>query len=141
MYTNLVVGRIGSCGASGSTKGANAVRIHCLTASVHQGVVGLGVRVDSSWRVGSVISARVAVAVRVGHARCHSGRHLAVRARGSVAPSSVATLVLSHGKTTDGRQGWVVVGVEAILFHLFSALVLCALALLALAPEEDATQD
>lgn len=142
MYADLVVGRVGSCGASGSsTKGTNAVRVHGLATSVHQGVVGLGIRVDSSWRMGSGISTWVAVAVRVGHARGHSSRHLAVGAGGGVAPSSVATLVLGHLKATNGRQGWVVVGIEAILFHLFSALVFCALALLALAPEEDTSQD
>lgn len=140
MDTTLVIGRVYGCSAGGTTKRTNAIRIHSLAASVHQGVVGLGVRVDSGRRVGCSVSAGVAVTIRVGHARGHSGGHFAVGAGGRVTPSSVAAFILSHGETTDSRQGGVVVRVEAILFHLFPALVLCALALLALPPEEDAAE-
>lgn len=141
MDTDLVLGRVGSSSAIGNTEGANAIRIHCLAAAVHQWVVGVGVRVDSvCGRVGTGISAGVAVAVRVRHARGERRGHFTVGAGRGVAPSSVSALVLGHGQTTDGGQGWVVVGVEAILLHLFPALVFCALALLALSPEKDAAQ-
>lgn len=90
-------------------------------------------------RIWALVSSRVAVAVRVGHAGGEGSGGLAVGAGGRVAPASVAAVVLGHGQS-DGRQRWVVVGVEAILFHLLPALVLGRLALLAFPPEEQATE-
>jgi hypothetical protein len=91
--------------------------------------------------VGGVVAARVAVAVRVGHARGKSGRRLAVRAGCSVAPATVAARVLGHLSChTDRRKRGVMVGVEAVLFDLLAALILVALASLALPPQEDTSK-
>lgn len=89
-----------------------------------------------------VVTARVAVAVRVGHTAGQGGGSLAIRAGCSVAPTSVAARVLSHLRSSHSncRQRWVVVGVEAILLDLLAALLLIVLAGLALPPEDDTGQ-
>lgn len=85
--------------------------------------------------------ARVAVAVRVGHAAGQGGGGLAAGAGSSVAPASVSALVLGHLRLhADGRQRRVLVRVVAILFHLFPARFLCILPRLALPPKPDTSE-
>lgn len=140
MNATLIMCRIGSSSTIDNTEGADAVRVHGLATTIHQWVVRVAIRVSAvGGRIGC-IAARVAVAVRVGHAAGQSRRCLAVGARRGVAPATVSTVILSHGEATDGWKGRIVIGIVAILLDLLSALILVALALLALSPEEDATQ-
>lgn len=137
----LVVGRVGGGGTVDDTQRANGVRVHGFTTAVDEGIVGVCVRVSAvGGRVGARVAAGVAVAVRVGHARGEGGGGLAVGRGGRVAPAAVAAVVFGHGEAADGRQGGVVVGVEAILLDLLAALVLCGLALLAFPPEEETSK-
>lgn len=139
MHTGLVVGRVGGGSTVDNTEGADTVRVHGLATAVYKRVVGVSVRVGTvCGRMWAGVSAGVAVAVRVGHARGEGGGHLAVGAGGGVAPASVTAVVFGHGQSTNRRKGGVVVRVEAILLDFFPAFVLGALALLAFAPEEDA---
>lgn len=136
MYTCLVVGRGG-----GGTEGCNAICIQCLATAIYKGVVGVGVGVSTvGWRVGTLITSWVAVAVGICHATGQGCGSLAVRAGSCVAPASVAARVLGHFRAHgNSRQCWVVVGVVAILLYLLSSLVLVVLALLASPPEQDGT--
>jgi hypothetical protein len=126
-----------------STERSDAVRVQCLAAAVHKRVVGGGVRVTSlSGRIGALVSAGIAVAVRVGHTAGECGRSLAARAGSRVAPAPVAARVFRHlGLHADCRQCRVVVGVVAILLDLFPALVLVVLLLLASPPEQDGAEN
>lgn len=104
MYTGLVVGRVGCCSAVDNTKRADAVRVHGLATTVYERVVRVSVGVGTvCGRVWAGVATRVAVAVRVGHARGEGGRHLAVRAGGSVAPASVTAVVFGHLQSADSR--------------------------------------
>lgn len=82
-----------------------------------------------------VVAAGVAVAIRVGHTAGEGGGSLAVRAGCGVAPSSVAARVFGHLRShSDCRQGWVVVGVEAVFLNFLPSLLLVVLARLAFPP-------
>lgn len=127
LQVGLVVGRIGGSIAYGA-QDTNVIRLNEWI-------------VRASFRVGTVLRARVAtalvaVAVRVGEARAERGRSLVVGAGLGVAPASVAAFILGHG-----RESGVLIGVVAILLDLFSALVLVILSLLALTPEEEGAND
>lgn len=83
----------------------------------------------------------IAGAVGIGHGAVEGGGGFAAGAGCRVTPSSISTVVLDHlGGNANCGECWVVVGVVAVLFHLFPALLLVALALFAFPPEDDASQ-
>lgn len=133
MYTGLIVG------GGRSTESCNAIGIHSLAAAVHKRVVGIDVGVGTMCgRAWAGVATGVAVAVRVGHSAGQGSRCFAIGAGGGVAPASVAARVLCH--LSLHAHSWkcrVMVGIEAVFFHLLPALVLVALSLLVLSPEED----
>lgn len=89
-----------------------------------------------------VVATRVAVAIGVGHTAGKGGGSLAIGAGCSVAPASIAARrVFSHlGPYAYRGKRRVVVGVEAILFHLLSPFFLIVLTSFAFPPEDDTCQ-
>lgn len=71
MDAGLIVGGIG--GASGNGGGrSHGVSVEGFAAAVHEGVIGVGVRVGAVGRragIRMVVAAWIARAVRVGHTR------------------------------------------------------------------------
>lgn len=145
MDAGSVLGRVCSDSTIDDAQSANAVRVEGFAAAVEEGLVGVCIRICALCRgVGNravvVVAAGVAVAVRVRHARGQGSRSLAIGARGRIAPASVAAIVFGHGEPADSGERGVVIGVEAVFLDFLSALVLGRLALLALAPEEEASE-
>ena len=98
MYTSLVVGGVGCCSTVDDAEHTDTVRVHGLATPVYKRVVGVSVGVGTiCGGVGVGVSTRVAVAVRVGHARCEGGGHFAVGAGGGVSPAPVTAVVFGHG--------------------------------------------